>query len=388
MGHANGCTSTYVAYTTICFWFALLCFNWLVPKYAQSGRPISLLFDRHATLISVACIGVAALSAAYLLQAGLRTGFPLLTGTDRYVYRRFNADIFMLYVLNLKSMLSIILGMVTFILPVSRPFRIASTSAFVLLTFSFFLFGDKFFTQLLSAATFMTPYLYYNHKRLTKILPMLLTVGMLALVAVSGVTWFIYSNGGRETPHATMERLSGRIVGQGELWYLQNEIGAEIVNWDESLVDKNVRALFVKDISLFAVREGIGASFFSNRYAPDKIRASIARNAGTITYTAALEPLGLAAFGWTGLIAVMLVTGGIIALSSAYLARAIQLRSVIGCLFAMFVISAVRSYVAQGAPWQILSIYAIKWFSVILALELGLMVIDRILRPRFQMRQS
>lgn len=388
MGLPNGSTSTYVVYTTICFWFFLLSFNWIVGSDLRSIKQISLLFDRYATPIALGILAIGALSIAYLMLAGLKSGFPLLTGADRYAYRRFSADIITLYLLNLKATISIILGMVSFLLPVSRLLKLASTSIFICLSLVFFLFGEKFFTQLLSLATFMTPYLYHNHKRLLQLLPVLLIGGGLALVAVSTVTWFIYSNGGRENPHATMQRLSGRMVGQGELWFLQNQIGARVVNWDSELVEKNARALFVKDINLFAVREGVGPSYFSNRYAPDKIRASILRNAGSVTYAAALEALGLAAFGWAGLILVMIFTGGVIALSSAYLVYAIRLRSVVSCVFAMYIISAVRSYVSQGALWQIIGIYSLKWFAVIFVIELGLMLLNSALKPSAQMNYS
>ena len=388
VGQSNGCTATYVFYAIMFYWSYLWFFSLMVGPEPAKDQPISLFFDRYAMLIGIGIVGFTILICAYLILGGLRNGFPLLAGIDRFVYRRLATDKIMLIALNLKWMFAFSLGMVAFSLPVSRTIKLSSSGTFAFLSLLYFLFGDKFFTQLVSVATFFAPYLYNNYKKLRRNMLLYCVIAGLLAAPAFGVTWFIYSNNGLESSEATFKRLTGRMAGQGELWYLQNELGSNILNWDQQFVENNYHALFVKDVGLYAIRTGIGPNYFSNRYAPDDIRASMMRNAGTITYTAALEPLGLAVFGWLGLVAVMVFAGLVTALTSVYLVRAIRLRSVLSGVFAVFIIVNVRSFLYQGAPWQIFGIYALKWFAVILLAELIMMAANRIVRAAPMMNRG
>ncbi|WP_157083046.1 DUF6418 domain-containing protein [Novosphingobium lentum] len=343
----------------------------------RSG-PLTMLYERFAdatTLLVLAAIAVIALA---MIRRGLISGFPLIEGSDRFAFRRFAADKVTLYALNFKFALAFAMGVVTFCLP-TRPFLRATTIvAFTLLMALYFLFGDKFFTQIVAIMGFVAPALYTRRRAGSAArTPAVLAIAAVALASVSAVTWYIYSDGGRQTPAATIERLGGRIVGQGELWYLQARIGAPLLAWDNQLVDNTVAALAVKNVDLFAVEKSIGPSYFSNRYAPDYLRASLHRNAGRVTYTAALAPVGLAAFGWIGLAVLMAICGAIMALVSAYLAYAIRSKSVLSALFSAYVFTLVMGGLGQAAPWNFMSLFALKWLAVIALVELVLALVGR-----------
>jgi hypothetical protein len=199
------------------------------------------------------------------------------------------------------------------------------------------------------------------------------------------VTTYIYSKGFTETSAATTKRLSGRIVGQGELWYLQSSIGAPLLDWNGPLIDRYVRSLTVKSIDLFAVQNSLGANYFSNRYAPDYLRSSLQRNAGSVTYTMVTEAMGLVLFGWLGLGAMMFGVGMLFGLVSAYVAYAIKNRSILSGLFAGYIYNQLRASVVQATPWVIGSVYSLRWLAIILAFELMLLLLARGgsgLRPR------
>lgn len=364
---------------TALFWTAAILV--LKPCLAMLDRRrtprLSPVFDRFANLIASVTLALVGLLAAYLLFYGLRSGFPLIEGTDRFAYRRFAANKVTLYALNLKSIVGFVLGMVAFVIPARRWMRIAAGMLFPAMIVLYFLFGDKFFTQLAAMASFFAPYLYCNYEQARRRLGIYGLAGALALGTVGLVTTYIYSQGFTETPAATTKRLSGRMVGQGELWYLQSRIGAPLLRWDQPVLDRYVAALHIKQTELFAIHNSLGANYFSNRYAPDYLRASLHKNAGTVTYTAATEATGLVLFGWLGLGAAMLVIGLLVGLCCAYAAYAIATRSMVSALFAAYIYAQLRSGVVQAAPWTIFSIYSARWLSIILAIELALLVLGQ-----------
>lgn len=375
MGAPGPYSSSLFIYMLITYGSYLVAFRLMaeVPGRLRT-HPLTSLFDYYANLIGAAVVGFAVMSFLWLLYKGAATGFPLLAGTDRFVFRRYT-DTITLYSLNLKTVLLFMLGMVVFRLPVSAPLRIGASVAAASLMAIYFLFGDKFFTQIGGFVSFLTPYLYVNYETVRRRFTLFMIIGASMMAVVSSVTWFIYSAGGSMTPAATMERLSGRIVGQGELWYLQAQMGAPILNWDQQFIDRNVEALTVKEINLYALQQSLGPYYFSNRYAPHKIRMSMLRNAGTVTYTASMEPLGLAVFGWAGLAVLMAGVGFLNALLKIYVAFAITSRSMVSTVFVSYISVQVGSAIAQGTPWTFMSIFSLKWFSIIAAIEIGLFVL-------------
>jgi hypothetical protein len=343
----------------------------------RSGTEMSLVLDRFANLVAIITLALAGMMALALIFRGLQAGFPLLAGTDRFLFRRFSADKVTLYALNLKFVIGYALGFVAFVVPATRWLRIGAGLMFALLMIIYFLFGDKFFTQLSALSAFAAPYLYYHHRKISRRIWVYALSGLLALSGVMGMTTYIYSKGFTETSAATTKKLSGRMVGQGELWYLQSSIGAPVVDWNAPLIERYLQSLSVKSIDLFAVQNSLGPNYFSNRYAPDYLRASLQRNAGSVTYTAVTEAMGLVLFGWLGLGVLMFVLGGFLGLACAYIAYAIESRSILSGLFAAYIYVQLRTSIIQATPWVIASVYSARWLVLILAIELALLVLAR-----------
>ncbi|UAK25056.1 DUF6418 domain-containing protein [Sphingomonas nostoxanthinifaciens] len=376
IGAPSGCAPAFAVYTAISLVSYVLLFRLLNRNtQGKSGYPLTPLFDRLATPIALGLVAFSGIMILDLLASGARSGFPLLTGMDRFYFRRVFADKGTLYILNLKFVTSFMLGMVVFCLPAQATVRQLAKLAYTALMVMYFLFGDKFFTMLASLSAFFAPYLYLNARAVLQQIGRYAVAAAAALMVVFAVTWFIYSDLGRQNPTATAQRLSGRVVGQGELWYLQYGLGAPVWNWDGEMVDRNIQALTVKDIDIFALRASIGPAFYSNGYAPDKIRTSLHRNAGSVTYTAALEPLGLHTFGWGGLAIMMVIVGFMSALGSAYVALAIRTRSILMGTFAAYVSVQLRTTLAQGTPYVLFSVFSMVWLSVILLIELSLLLV-------------
>ncbi|RYF34938.1 MAG: hypothetical protein EOO38_29190 [Cytophagaceae bacterium] len=125
------------------------------------------------------------------------------------------------------------------------------------------------------------------------------------------------------------------------------------------------------------MQNSLGPSYFSNRYAPEKIRASLQRKAGTVTYTAVTEAMGLVLFGWIGLGIMMITLGGLLGLAGAYIAYAIERRSVLSGVFAAYIYHQLRNSIIQATPWVIGSIYSARWMTIIMMIELTILVVAR-----------
>lgn len=383
VGTAGTHTASFVFYVAILFGAYAIMFQAFFARTAAAKSDfLTRFFDRWATLIAMGAIAVIGLVALWMILRGLISGFPLLIGADRFAYRRFSADKIVLYALNLKFIIAYILGFIVFRSPVPHLVKLMAIGLSTLLLLLYFMFGDKFFTQLAAMSAFFGPYLFMNFERVKRNIVAFTLAAMVALGAVFSVTWWIYSDGGAATTAATLEKLGGRIVGQGELWYVQSYVGAPLLNWDSHLVDRNIQALRVKAIDPFAQRESLGAAYFSNKYAPDTLRASLARNNGSVTYTMAAEPLGLAAFGWVGLGVLLVLCALAISVGNLLIARAIVQRLPLSIIFGAYILIQTQGMLNQGAPWVVFSIFNLKWLGVIAAIELGLIALAASQKPK------
>lgn len=360
------------------FYTAVFVFGYLGAYYLLMGRrnrplshPLTPLFERHANFLAFSVLALVGLLTLYLTARGIISGFPLLQGTDRFVYRRYS-DTLTVYILNFKFVIAFLLGVTVFATPASRPMKLVCGLNGLYLLLLYFLFADKFFTQLNAIAAFFSPYIYRNAQTIWRDMYKYSVVGVLALGLVSMVTWGIYSDFGARTTAESSKKLAGRLTGQGELWFLQASIGSPLIAFDKGIVSENINALFVKEIDLYAVQHSLGPNYFSNKYAPDDIRSSIMTNAGTTTYTAALEPLGLVAFGWIGLGVMLVLCGGVVGFYASYMAYAIETRSVMSAIFSGYLFLQLQAVLAQGSPWVLFSIYTFRWQAVIWLIEFAL----------------
>jgi hypothetical protein len=369
-------TTSYVFLTALLFTSYLAAFGAL--RRAMRWREDNVLtatFDRYAVVITVVILAAAAGATLWLCAIGALRGFPLLAGVDRFVFRRLYADNLTLNILNCKSLVSSALGLVSFCLPVARTWKHAAAVTCLVFIGVNFLFGDKFFIILVTASCFFAPYLYLHHRVVRQRIGFALGVSAMLMAPVLGVTWFIYSDQGRASVEATSQRLTDRFAAQGELWYLQNKIGAPPAKWNGQFVAGNIEAMSVKNVDLFALQHGLGPAYFMNLYSPDKIRAAQGRHGGVVTYTMALEPLDLANFGWAGVFAAMVLTGALFALVSLYAAYAIERRLILSTIFSGYIMLLMRSFSSQGGPWVVASVFTLKWLSIVLAIELALLLL-------------
>ena len=128
------------------------------------------------------------LTALSHFLVGYRVGFPLMTGTDRFVFRVQTADIITVNILNLKVIIAIALGMV-FASTRSAMIRNVIALEAMALVVLFFLFGDKFFTVAAFAAAFAGPYFVLKPRQARRavvlLAPALVAIGVVLDAAES-----------------------------------------------------------------------------------------------------------------------------------------------------------------------------------------------------------
>lgn len=389
IGSAGPYSTSFFVVMQITFAAYLLVFHLVAKMFRGAGpHPLQSLFFRFNGLLTAGVLIAASLSFLWLVGMGLLQGFPLIIGADRFAFRA-ATDIVTLYSLNYKAIVLLALGMVTFVLPSSRAVKTYTVTLALSLSVVYFLYGDKFFTQLSAFLYFITPYLYLNYRTVQRRLSLWIAVSILPLMVASGMTWYVYSDGLETPPDQTIEKLSGRLVGQGELWYIQVKLGAPVLAWDQTFADRNIESLTVLDVNRFAVENSLGPYYFSNRYSPEDIRRSMLRKGGTVSLTSVYEPLALAVFGWGGVAIAALGAGALFALMKLYLAYAIASRSIISAVLSIYVAQFFGTFLTQGTPYTAMSVTTLKWLGVVLVIELAMLVLGMTQsKPGLRQRQS
>jgi hypothetical protein len=373
VGDAGDYTARFVAYSTFYFLVIGLVATLMMRGLGKiSPTPLDALLARYRNHISVGILLLVAFLVVALILNGLTRGFPLLQGIDRLEFRRYSTNAVTLYALNYKYPIMFLLGMVAFRLEVSRRMRGRAIIAAAVLFFIYFLFGDKFFIQLKGLCGFFVPYLVFNHQDLRKRLVPTVIVASVAMALVFGVTWNIYSRNGKLSVHETQTLLAGRIVGQGQLWFVQNKVGAPAFDWNSSLVSDNIASLTVKPdiLQSWILTHSVGTAYFSNHYTPPKVRRALRNRDGSVGFNAAQDALGMAAFGWAGMLVYLAVgavlTGGVV----TYAVFAVRKRSAMSALFCAIIFLELDNALVQAAPWSIFNVYVFRWIVVMFAIEI------------------
>ena len=151
--------------------------------------------NRPVSLLDVGLLVLAGGAGVYLLAAGLRTGFPLLTHTDRFMYRRLDADVITVDILDLQLLPALALG-VGRLTTSSAALRRVYVGLFVLLLTDSALFGDKFTILLMSLLAFVTPGMIEAPDAMIRTGVRFLPAFGLVAILMTAATLFIYSSYG------------------------------------------------------------------------------------------------------------------------------------------------------------------------------------------------
>jgi hypothetical protein len=374
-GHASISSATYIVYSLLLLCSAILVYramdarrvrNCKKQKQAEAPAVQAVRAYRH-WIESYGAVVIGGLIVSYLLLRGLGTGFPLLTGTDRFQYRS-RTDVLTLNFLNLKYVLGALIGCGAAFATTPRMRKLHHWT-FVGYILASFLFGDKFFNIMLASIFYSMPFLIREPDRMKASIRRGAPMVLIMLVCVSAVTVFIYSGNGALTVAETVQRLGDRVAGQGQLWFMAVEDGASWVKFDEHIVRENFLNLFANPASGYAFEHRLAAFYFVERYSPPAMHLSFVHNAGSVTPTMVFEAYGLVTFGFIGLAFTGILLGAITGLAGYFLARSIMTGNPINTLLPAFVMTQMIYMAAQGTMYSLIGLSSFKAYAAFWVLQ-------------------
>ena len=319
------------------------------------------------------CIGWGGLAFLH----GVRGGFPLLQGMDRFLYRKAYSSTLVLALLDNKFLLSAVLGSIAFAPRYAPLLKLGAVLTLVALTALYFLFGDKFFTILAEVAFFAMPALLARQGRLAATLIRVAPPALALVCGSLGATLYIYSDYGRLPLDRTETLVGNRIAGQGELWFVATRDFRRATYWDDQLVSRNLTVLDDKAPSQFAFANGVETYYFINRYSPAKLAESFHRNGGWVQLTMGTEAMALVMFGWVGVAAVMACLGLLVAFGALYLRRAFASGFALSLFFAVWTTLQIYFAAQQASLWSIAAPGQVKRLLLFVTIEIMLLAVNR-----------
>jgi len=375
LGAAGDASASFVAVTALFFLVAAAAFAWGErPALAYARSP---LLDGVVGALGWPVVLLCMALGGLALLDGLRSGFPLLAGVDRFLYRREYSSGLVLILLDNKFLFAAMLGAVAFA-PRHQPLlKAAAVAAFMALTGLYFLFGDKFFTILAEVSFFAMPLLLARRDRLGGTLLRLAPPVAALLCAALAATLYIYSGYGRLPLNRTATLVGERIAGQGELWFVATRDARRATNWDNAIVAGSLGALRDPTPPASAFANGVETYYFIQRYAPTKLAESFRKNGGWVQLTMGTEALALVTFGYVGVMVVMTLLGLLVAFALLYLRRAFASAFPLSLFFAVWTFLQIYFSVQQASLWTIAAPGQINRLLLFMTVEALLLAVNR-----------
>lgn len=308
--------------------------------------------------LSAAIVGAL---VAYLLLRGVVTGFPLLSGADRFAYRA-AADVIVINALTLKYVIAGFMGAGA-ALAADRRCRLTHQLVFVAYLGVTFLFADKFFNILIAAIVFAAPAFMLGAHAGGRAWLRLLPAASLAIASVLAVTVYIYSGGGALSAAQTAERLLGRAAGQGQLWHVAVQSHGGWARFDGHEASKTLGSLTANPAATYALRERMGPFYFIEKHAPSAMHRSFFSNSGWVTPTMVSEAYALVMFGYVGVGIVMGAMGAVLgALIAFFRWRLLSGNPFMVLLPAAMFTQFIYGY-AQGTLYSLIGLSTLKIYA-------------------------
>ena len=371
-GHSGDFSASFALYTIIS-WLAFAFTFKMLKRYVLFGdksRSLSAVVKYSSYPILLVLL----FGAAYLFYFGQKNGFPTLQGMDRFAFRRNYADPIVIAFIIYKWVPSLLLGTILFKEDSSRIQKFLGCGIFSALLVAYFLFGDKFFTMLISGSFFAMPYLIRKSSSILSTALKLLPYALIGFALAVGMTLFIYSGYGKGNTGVGFVHLQERMTEQAELWYIENNAAPDILQPDTDLIKRNLAYLAADDPDTFADKQGLATQYFAFKYQMKKDLAE--REHYGVTLTMGYEPMGLAMFGYVGMGVFMAISGALFALFALLLYRAIDSGLWFSISWTTWAYIVVIAMSTQATFAQLLGPHAMRRWLILIGIELALLALN------------
>jgi hypothetical protein len=252
--------------------------------------------------VAAACIVLGMISV--LLVTGLRYGFPMLNGAERFAYRKTIAGFFFLHIIYNALTVGLIMGYFS----AFRIYRKISVPLYLVFLLLLALFGEKQTALSLNLIGFaLVPALVQVAR--TSELPLAFIGRVGLIVTLVTVPTVLISYGVSENPASALNKFANRAVLQGQLWHLS----------DLQVLGSAMR--FDMQTFLIAINDLLSLSFRSARdvgfdYGLYNVMARFSDYEVLTTYVQegigfifALYPAWLAQYGWPVMLTLAAIGG-------------------------------------------------------------------------------
>jgi hypothetical protein len=348
--------------------------EWVYPKIKARSASLESVSKRTMTHPWVWIFyGLFIAFSFYVLAIGAMKGFPLLNDIDRLTYRdEIGGRGFLLYMGN-RMLAAYLFGIIIYMCVGMK--RLLAIGLFLLMILISVLFGEKFTSLMLIAMYVVTPAYLMNlalQKRiLNHIIPAVLAVGLLTMPIILAVY------GWSDHPEQAVERLTNRMVGQGELWYVADRDTDDAFVFDTEHISYIVSSTVSLDADEMVNQPPfMGAMYFMHEYMTPGL-LSLFLEKSSLTLTFGFEPYLLVVFGWIGMIFPLCFYACLYALGLLYLAWAVLNSRPISIFFAGKILIWMVVGLAQGYLFLILGAKLLILVAIVIAYELFSSLLSR-----------
>jgi len=339
-------TSIYIIFIS----FSAIIIEWVYARIKFKDEKLSHIRERTQRHPWVWIFyGVFILFSMYVLSIGFSKGFPFLNNIDRFTFRdEIGGRGFLLYMGN-RVLSAYLFGLIIFLCHGIR--RYMAIILFLSMIVISVLFGEKFSSLMASFIYVLMPAYLISQTLQRRIFSQVIPA--IASVAVLTIPIVLMVYGWAEKPQEAIEKLSTRMVGQGEVWFVADSNEKDAFNFEREHINHIVVSTVSSNANEMITQEPyIGAVYFMHEYLPPAL-LSLFLESPSLTLTYSFEAYLLVAFGWIGMFLPLLFYAGIHALTLLYLCWSIQNARPVSIFFAGKLLAWMIVGLSQGYLFMI-----------------------------------
>ena len=295
---------------------------------------------------------------------GLKTGFPLLEGIDRMVYRETMGGRSFAFFLTNRNMFAALLGVVFTLMRDSR--KLITLGLLILLFLTSILFAEKFTSLASMLIYFVTPSFLLQEKAREQMAGRLLLLGAVIAMVTLPMLLIVYS---QKHPESALEGVKTRAAAQAQIWYLADRDVDDLFRLDTERVMHNLGAMrSTKPYAYSGTYPYLGVGDFMARHM-ERPRYRAYKKGG-VSLTMGTEGYLLTLFGWIGMIPAYWILMLVYCAHLAYLAFGIRSLNPFRIILASKLLVWSGYGLNQGYFWFILGVKSCILMGLVIAFEI------------------
>ncbi|MDD3289172.1 MAG: DUF6418 domain-containing protein [Alphaproteobacteria bacterium] len=287
-----------------------------IARWKGSGK-IDIFINQKLRLNSLVIIAINSLIAialVYLVIIGIKNGFPLLTETDRFVFRKDLDDPVFLSVIGNRVAMILYLGFMNAMSGNKGAYRLMTFCLFVVSA----LFGEKFTSLSIMLMLFFTPAFMHTAWRSNGLpIKRMFLIGVGITIMTLPLVFIVY--GGLHNAQSAIDRTVNRMTLQGQLWFLADREVNDLVRFDAEPLMNDLRMMTAQKQDV-ETRRNLSYPFQGMAWMllhfADPIKAYLGINSGVV-FCLGLHAYLLEMLGWLGLFIANIFLGVILGLISS-----------------------------------------------------------------------